>query len=193
METRGTFETHRPPGYTGPLALLAQSVEHLHGKEGVDGSSPSEGSAKPAQIGLFQFPATCTSSSMRWVWSRLWSFQFSSAPAAARTAGHARVLATRSVRAVERISNRPPEREYLRQATLHGKRLCQPEVGEQATAAKPGYGGDAISLHCEHGHRVWTDAPKTRWQEGASAVEGPARIGAGQDAILIRWQPPTTS
>ncbi len=28
------------------LALLAQSVEHLHGKEGVDGSSPSEGSAR---------------------------------------------------------------------------------------------------------------------------------------------------
>jgi hypothetical protein len=27
------------------LALLAQSVEHLHGKEGVDGSSPSEGLA----------------------------------------------------------------------------------------------------------------------------------------------------
>jgi hypothetical protein len=24
-------------------ALLAQLVEHLHGKEGVDGSSPSEG------------------------------------------------------------------------------------------------------------------------------------------------------
>ena len=29
-------------------ALLAQSVEHLHGKEGVDGSSPSEGSKIPA-------------------------------------------------------------------------------------------------------------------------------------------------
>ncbi len=28
-------------------ALLAQLVEHLHGKEGVDGSSPSEGSAGP--------------------------------------------------------------------------------------------------------------------------------------------------
>src|SRR6476659_7673872 len=27
----------------GPPALLAQLVEHLHGKEGVDGSSPSEG------------------------------------------------------------------------------------------------------------------------------------------------------
>ena len=26
-----------------PHALLAQLVEHLHGKEGVDGSSPSEG------------------------------------------------------------------------------------------------------------------------------------------------------
>src|ERR671937_3310153 len=32
-------------GYHLPLpALLAQLVEHLHGKEGVDGSSPSEGS-----------------------------------------------------------------------------------------------------------------------------------------------------
>ena len=28
------------------LALLAQLVEHLHGKEGVDGSSPSEGLQK---------------------------------------------------------------------------------------------------------------------------------------------------
>ena len=33
-------------------ALLAQLVEHLHGKEGVDGSSPSEGSAKGPEIGL---------------------------------------------------------------------------------------------------------------------------------------------
>jgi hypothetical protein len=31
-------------GYPSGLALLAQLVEHLHGKEGVDGSSPSEGS-----------------------------------------------------------------------------------------------------------------------------------------------------
>ena len=30
-------------GYPSGLALLAQLVEHLHGKEGVDGSSPSEG------------------------------------------------------------------------------------------------------------------------------------------------------
>jgi hypothetical protein len=33
-------------GYDGSAALLAQLVEHLHGKEGVDGSSPSEGFAK---------------------------------------------------------------------------------------------------------------------------------------------------
>ena len=31
------------PWYPVPAALLAQLVEHLHGKEGVDGSSPSEG------------------------------------------------------------------------------------------------------------------------------------------------------
>ena len=60
--------------HVGP-ALLAQLVEHLHGKEGVDGSSPSEGSAKAPQIRAVSFGLTCTSSRMRWVWSRLWSFQ----------------------------------------------------------------------------------------------------------------------
>jgi hypothetical protein len=35
-----------PTYYTGEHALLAQLVEHLHGKEGVDGSSPSEGLPK---------------------------------------------------------------------------------------------------------------------------------------------------
>src|SRR5436189_6255530 len=43
-----------PSSATIPLspALLAQLVEHLHGKEGVDGSSPSEGSAKPPKARL---------------------------------------------------------------------------------------------------------------------------------------------
>jgi hypothetical protein len=36
-------------------ALLAQLVEHLHGKEGVSGSSPEEGSAKSQQIRRFAF------------------------------------------------------------------------------------------------------------------------------------------
>jgi hypothetical protein len=37
----------------GRSALLAQLVEHLHGKEGVDGSSPSEGFTKAPQIAEF--------------------------------------------------------------------------------------------------------------------------------------------
>ena len=44
------------------------------GKEGVDGSSPSEGSAKAPHVGAFSFSSTCSSSNVRWVWSRLWSF-----------------------------------------------------------------------------------------------------------------------
>jgi hypothetical protein len=70
-----------------PLALLAQSVEHLHGKEGVDGSSPSEGSAKAPEIGLFAFGLSCTSSTVQWVWSRLWSFQAQNALLRAMLAG----------------------------------------------------------------------------------------------------------
>jgi hypothetical protein len=53
--------------------------ETFHGKEGVDGSSPSEGSEKAAQIAAFSVEGTCTSSNVRWVWSRLWSFQIQDA------------------------------------------------------------------------------------------------------------------
>jgi hypothetical protein len=52
-----------------------QLPKGAHGKEGVDGSSPSEGSAKSLQTGPFAFRSTCTSSNVRWAWSRLWSFQ----------------------------------------------------------------------------------------------------------------------
>jgi hypothetical protein len=45
-----------------------------HGKEGVDGSSPSEGSAKTPHAGVFAFTSTCRFSRVRWVWSPLWSF-----------------------------------------------------------------------------------------------------------------------
>jgi hypothetical protein len=50
-------------------------LPNLHGKEGVDGSSPSEGSAKAPQNGAFCFARTFTINNVRWVWSRLWSFQ----------------------------------------------------------------------------------------------------------------------
>jgi hypothetical protein len=49
-------------------------AENFDGKEGVDGSSPSEGSAKAPHVGAFAFRTTCGLSSVRWVWSRLWSF-----------------------------------------------------------------------------------------------------------------------
>ena len=41
----------------GRLALLAQLVEHLHGKEGVSGSSPEEGFTKGQQMAFFVAPA----------------------------------------------------------------------------------------------------------------------------------------
>jgi hypothetical protein len=47
----------------------------LHGKEGVDGSSPSGGSAKAPHVGAFSFMSTCAEPNVRWVWSRLWSFR----------------------------------------------------------------------------------------------------------------------
>jgi hypothetical protein len=50
-----------------------------HGKEGVDGSSPSEGSAKAPHVGAFAFRTTCSLSNVRWVWSRLWSFRVENA------------------------------------------------------------------------------------------------------------------
>ena len=40
----------------GCFALLAQLVEHLHGKEGVDGSSPSEGFEKSPANGHMLLP-----------------------------------------------------------------------------------------------------------------------------------------
>jgi hypothetical protein len=49
--------------------------QNFHGKEGVGGSSPPEGSEKAPQIAAFSVIAPCRSCSMRWVWSRLWSLQ----------------------------------------------------------------------------------------------------------------------
>ena len=54
---------HSPLGFS-PLALLAQLVEHLHGKEGVNGSSPLEGSTKALRSGAFLFKHFCIWSSL---------------------------------------------------------------------------------------------------------------------------------
>ena len=50
-------------------------MKGLDGKEGVDGSSPSEGSAKAPHIQAFPIPSICTISNVHQIWSRLWSFQ----------------------------------------------------------------------------------------------------------------------
>jgi hypothetical protein len=59
-------------------------LRRAHGKEGVSGSSPEEGSAKAQQISAFDFGLTCTSSSLHRVWSRLWSFQVENAVPSSR-------------------------------------------------------------------------------------------------------------
>jgi hypothetical protein len=56
-----------------------QLPESFHGKDGVDGSSPSEGSAKAQQSVVFGSRLTCTISSVRCVWSPLWSLQIRNA------------------------------------------------------------------------------------------------------------------
>src|SRR5581483_6519119 len=56
------------------------------GKEGVDGSSPSEGSAKVQHVAAFAFSPTCRVGSVRWVWSRLWSFRVQNGVARRRMA-----------------------------------------------------------------------------------------------------------
>ncbi len=58
---------------------VAVGCDHLpidvDGKEGVDGSSPSKGSAKAPEIGAFSFASTCKFSNVAQVWSPLWSLQ----------------------------------------------------------------------------------------------------------------------
>jgi hypothetical protein len=66
----------------------------VHGKEGVDGSSPSEGSARSPQVGWFVFMSTCRFSRVRWVWSHSWSLQVEDAP---RTASPACATSRRAV------------------------------------------------------------------------------------------------
>src|SRR5205809_2567585 len=50
-------------------------LQNLHGKEGVDGSSPSEGSAKAPLTRGFLFRSVCRFPRLQWVWSPLWSLQ----------------------------------------------------------------------------------------------------------------------
>ena len=82
MEPRGRNRWQPVASATAPKTAktLAVGCEELplgpHGKEGVGGSSPPEGSTKAPESGAFFFRATCTISNMRYLWSRLWSLQY---------------------------------------------------------------------------------------------------------------------
>jgi hypothetical protein len=56
-----------------------QLPQNLDGKEGVDGFESVRGLPKSAANGAFSVEGVCTISSMRCVWSPLWSFQVQSA------------------------------------------------------------------------------------------------------------------
>jgi hypothetical protein len=59
------------------LRLVARAS---NGKEGVVGSSPTEGSAKSLQTGPFPIELSCTTFRVQWVWSPLWSLQVEKGP-----------------------------------------------------------------------------------------------------------------
>jgi hypothetical protein len=86
-----------------------------HGKEGVNGSSPLEGSAKALQVGSFVFGSTCSPSIVQWVWSRLWSFRARQRLAELRAFG--RLASTRS-----NVGVRP--RRFLCSGVWHRSRLA---------------------------------------------------------------------
>src|SRR5881392_4183669 len=75
---RKRFDRFEPRNRLNKPNLFATGCHRLppksHGKEGVDGSSPSEGSAKAPHSGASSFGCNCTIHSVRWVWSPyLWS------------------------------------------------------------------------------------------------------------------------
>jgi hypothetical protein len=75
--TRATSHDADPASRTSQFAAKIESrviARVRDGKEGVNGSSPLEGSAKAPHVGAFAFTSTCRLSRVRWVWSRLWSF-----------------------------------------------------------------------------------------------------------------------
>jgi len=72
--SQATASRKRPSCLRSLASDCHQLRPPLHGKEGVDGSSPSEGSAKPPHAAGFAIRLVCRASTVRWVWSRLWSF-----------------------------------------------------------------------------------------------------------------------
>jgi hypothetical protein len=96
MEQRGRNRWQTSDLGIGPKRLdLATTVatgchrlpERQHGKEGVDGSSPSEGSAKAPEIGALSYVFSRRGGLSGPVWSRLWSFRAEKSVRRARGSG----------------------------------------------------------------------------------------------------------
>ncbi len=78
----------------------------FHGKEGVDGSSPSEGSAKAPQTGALCFGSICRFPNVGQVWSPLWSLQVENAVLESRVA-RPRAAQKRGPRFIARLGLSP--------------------------------------------------------------------------------------
>src|SRR5207247_2806993 len=85
--SRKSTERRRRPKQAKTVAMGCDRLpKGAHGKEGVDGSSPSGGSAKAPHNGAFRFGSTCRFSNVGQVWSPLWSLQVENALLASRVA-----------------------------------------------------------------------------------------------------------
>jgi hypothetical protein len=86
---RQTGRRRKRPKQAKTVAVGCQPLPpRFHGKEGVSGSSPEEGSVKAPHVGAFVSTSTCRFSRVRWVWSRLWSFQEDAVKAASEAASY---------------------------------------------------------------------------------------------------------
>jgi hypothetical protein len=120
--------------------LPALPVSLLDGKEGVDGSSPSEGSAKAPQKGVSSFGCTSTISSVRWAWSPLWSLQVEKA--GFREAGHdpdARSCSPTRSHSHQRRATPVPAQERCRKVAARCRRLgCRGDLHPRGPERRAG-------------------------------------------------------
>jgi hypothetical protein len=108
-----------------------------HGKEGVGGSSPPEGSAKAPHIGAFLVEGVCRIASMRCVWSPLWSLQVQSARSRASEAIAPGGRLLHDVAALERVAE------------------ARREVRRAGNGPGPGQPGHRRCLRCVSSHEAY--------------------------------------
>ena len=91
---------------------------NLDGKEGVVGSSPTEGSAKAPEIGVFAFRSTCSLSNVRWYGAVYGAFSFRTAAGSRKFRQHKPAF-THPLR-------QPPPRSCSRAAAAAGSSARSP-------------------------------------------------------------------